>query len=200
MNSHRVSKLRVPPNRVPSILQMSGATLTVGTQVLTARGSRPVEDLKPGDQLVTKDFGLQKLRYIAFQDVDLKPDPKTAPVKVQNRALGFDSATYFAPAQLLTCRHPMFDMMFGAPEILVQCGDLVDAPGFEQIENLHSVTYVALGFVRRQILSCNGGFVEIGPSSLTPSRIMLGPEEARLAIQLLDPKPEQPKRRSFPLH
>lgn len=200
MNSHRVSTLRIHPNRVPSILQMSGATLTVGTQVLTATGVRPVEELKPGDQLVTKDFGLQKLRYIAFQDFDLMPDPKTAPVKVLNRALGFETASYFAPAQLLTCRHPMFDMMFGAPEVLVHCGDLIDAPGFEQIENLRSITYVALGFMRRQILPCNGGFVEIGPGSLAPSRIVLGPEEARLAIQLLEPKPEQPKRRSFPLH
>ena len=82
MTKHTVSTIRVPPRRQGSVLQLSGATLTVGTEVLTSKGLRLVEDLKPGNALITKDFGLQKLRYIAFQDANIAADRSLAPVKI----------------------------------------------------------------------------------------------------------------------
>lgn len=195
-----LQKVHVPKAQGRTVLQMSGAGLTVGSLIQTARGEMAIEDLKPGNLIVTKDFGMQKLRYIAFQDVDLNAAPKLTPIKVDCRFLGFDQISYLAPDQHLSLRHPMFDVMFGASEVLVRCVDLLDHPGFERVANLASLTYVALGFAHRQIIMCNGAAVEVGPKGLKPARIALGQEEARLAIQLLEPKHPQPKRHSFPLH
>lgn len=200
MTTRSVQSIRVPARFEPTKLQMSKATITVGSMILTDQGPRLIEDLKAGDMVITKDLGFQKLKYIAFRDVDLRAQPASAPIKVDCQLLGLDHASYFEPDQYFSIRHQMFEMMFGAPEVLIRCGDLSDQPGFERVQNLTSVTYVALGFARRHIISCNGAQIEIGAMAQKPTRMRLGAEEARLALQLLTPKQSQAKRHSFPLH
>jgi hypothetical protein len=179
---------------------MSTAALTVGSMIATDRGERPIEDLKPGDLIITRNLGLQKLRYISFQDVDLTSEPLQSPIKINCRHLGFDRSGYFKPNQRISLRNPMFEIMFGSSEVLVRCGDLIDQPGVEHVNNLTSVTYVSLGFLKRHLVMCNGGLIDVGPESQKPTRTCLGSEEARLAVQLLQPKETPPKRHSFPLH
>jgi hypothetical protein len=179
---------------------MASPTLTVGSLIMTSEGERCAEDLKPGDLIVTKYFGLQKLKYVAFKDVYFGAARNPWPIKVDCRHLGFEGVSYFAPDQKIFIRHPMFEIMFGASEVLARSGDLREMPGFEQVTDLSSLTYIALGFSQQQIISCNGGPISIGPTQEKSARISLGPEEAQLAIQLLEPKQPQAKRHSFPLH
>lgn len=189
--------IRIPAQRERSVLQMSGATLTVGTRVLTASGERLVEDLKPGDQVISKDFGAQPVRYTVFQDVDLKKTPELAPISLNYPGVPH---AYFAPNQQIALRHPMFDMLFGGPEILVTSSDLLDMPGVSQNTGLTSITYVALGFGRRHLITCNGITVDQGPNCEDAPRICISGEEAQLAWRLMSPSTPEPKRHGFPLH
>lgn len=197
-HSHDTFKARAP--RKSQVLQLSGASLTVGTRILTQKGETCVEDLKPGNMVVTKDFGAQKLRYIAFQDVDLRKKPDLAPIRVTNPKRPGVLVGHFAPSQRLALRHPMFKAMFNGREVLVECGDLVELPGIQTVQNLKSITYVALGFARHQLVFCNQAVIEIGTRNQEASRVSLGPEEARLAWNMVHPAPQSRKRQGFPLH
>lgn len=190
----------MPVRRSRTVLQMSEATLTVGSMILTDQGERPVEDLQPGQLVFTKNLGLQKLRYVALQDVDLTGSPQLSPIKINAGRFGIEKESFFHPSQHIEVRHPLFDMMFGSSEVLLRCGELLDQPGFSQISDLTSLTYVALGFSHHHVVICNGAPVDVGPTNRMTSRISLGPKETRLAIQLLSPRVPSPKRHSFPLH
>jgi hypothetical protein len=188
--------IRVPARRNMSVLQMSGATLTVGTRVLTPMGEQLVEDLKPGDQVISRDYGAQAVRYTAFQDIKIT-ELSLAPIHLNYPGVG---SAYFAPAQKIVLRHAMFDVLFGNSEVLVTCADLIDMPGATQSTGLSSITYVALGFALHHLVTCNGITVDIGPPAEKASRPCLSGEEAHLAWRLITPTESLPKRHGFPLH
>ena len=57
----------------------------------TARGEVPVEALRRGDRLVTRDNGLRRIHWIGRRDVDyseLLVEPALAPVLLRAGALG----------------------------------------------------------------------------------------------------------------
>ena len=176
---------------------MSGATLTVGTRILTSLGEKLVEDLRPGDLVISKDHGAQAVRYTAFQDVTTSGQENLSPISLLYPGVGH---VYFAPSQKIALRHPMFDMLFGNPEVLVKCEDLIDMPNVTSMSGLTSITYVALGFAHRHLITCNGVLADVGPFDKAASRICVGAEEARLAWRLMSPTENLPKRHGFPLH
>ncbi|WP_084861353.1 Hint domain-containing protein [Salibaculum halophilum] len=64
---------------------------TAGTQILTPGGPRPVEDLAPGDLVVTRDAGPQPIRWAGRVEVDaarLRNDPALRPVRIAAHAFG----------------------------------------------------------------------------------------------------------------
>ncbi len=190
-----VQTFRAADEHVKTPSQVSGATLTVGTRILTTSGERLVEDLRPGDRVISKDFGAQAIRYTAFLDVE-NLDASTAPVEINCPNQG---RAYFAPDQKIVLRHPMFEMLFGRSEVLVSCKDIIDMPGVLQNTALSSVTYVVLGLAVHHLVTCNGITVDIGPPAEITSRQCLSGEEARLAWRLTQPAVTQPKRHGFPL-
>ncbi|MEL7151232.1 MAG: Hint domain-containing protein [Pseudomonadota bacterium] len=64
---------------------------TPGTRLATDRGWRPVEDLRRGDRLVTRDNGLKRIAWSGRRDVgyaDLAEVPELRPVLVRRGAFG----------------------------------------------------------------------------------------------------------------
>jgi len=65
--------------------------LAAGTNVRTPCGLRHVENLRPGDLVVTRNDGLQPLRMIWKQTIcgnEVAADPSLAPVVIPPRAIG----------------------------------------------------------------------------------------------------------------
>lgn len=64
---------------------------TPGTRIATERGWRPVEDLRRGDRVVTRDNGLKRIAWAGRRDVtyaDLADIPELTPVLVRRGAFG----------------------------------------------------------------------------------------------------------------
>lgn len=64
---------------------------TPGTRILTANGERPVEDLKPGDLVITLDSGPQPILAVARRSLslaDLDQSPQFRPIRIRRGALG----------------------------------------------------------------------------------------------------------------
>ena len=64
--------------------------LVAGTSVRTPCGPRRVENLRPGDLIVTRDNGLQAVRVVFSRTVsaaEIAADPALAPIRLEPRAI-----------------------------------------------------------------------------------------------------------------
>ncbi|MGB3148844.1 MAG: Hint domain-containing protein [Paracoccaceae bacterium] len=138
---------------------------TSGTLITTLQGEKPVESLRPGDRIVTRENGLQTLRTIFRRDYDyaeLAAAPQLWPLQVMAGSLG--------PSQ------PEKDLLVGSNlRLLVDAESAVESPegpdalcSAKLLEDGHnvrkcavlSVSYVHLGFDRHEIVLANGIWAE----------------------------------------
>ena len=164
---------------------------TPGTRIVTDRGDIPVEDLVAGDLVLTRDNGLQPLRWVGQRKLslaDLIVQPKLRPVRIAQGALG----------QGLPCRemkvspqHRMLvegwraEMLFGEAEVLVAATHLTGLPGVEQVLT-GGVTYVHIMFDRHEIVLADGAWSE----SFQPAQRMLNSMDTAASEEILTLFPE----------
>ena len=146
-----------------------------GTMVETAKGAVEVLDLRVGDLVVTRDNGLQPVRWIGARTLsagELAADASLRPVRIRAGALAPG-----APAQDLVVsqqhrvlvRSRIAERMFGTEEISVAAKHLVGMDGFDICEDCDGVTYVHILFDRHEIVVSNGAETEslfAGPMAL----------------------------------
>lgn len=204
-----MTALSIPPIKLPAqpktgTVRLSPATLTVGTRVMTGAGEQYVEDLKPGDRILTKDLGMQSLKCVAFRDADLRLHPASAPVRIPAAAFGDDRSSqdmFVAPEQRIALRHRMFDVLFTSREVLATARDIIGFGGIEQVSGLRAITYVSLGFLQHHLIYSGNLAFDIGPNCQKTSRPTLSRDEARLACSMMRPHvTQQHKPAGFPLH
>jgi hypothetical protein len=165
-----------------SVDQTQIVCFAVGTRIETARGARPVERLRPGDQVRTLDHGLQPLRWVSLQRVRARG--KDAPIMFRKGAWGVRRTLKVSAQHRMLIRGGPVEMHFALPEVLVPAAALVDgnwvtrAPG-------GWITYVHLMFDRHEIIFANGVPAESfypGPEALATL-----PDFARRELQLRFP-------------
>jgi hypothetical protein len=164
---------------------------TPGTLIDTARGKVAVEDLAPGDKVLTRDHGYQPLAWVGRRDLsaaELAQCPAAAPIRIAAGALGKD-----LPERdlLVSPRHRMLitgaraELMFGEREVLVCAADLLGLPGVTQ-EGAADTSYIHVMCDAHQIIRAEGSWTE----SFQPAEAVLGALEAGTRAELLGLFPE----------
>lgn len=118
-----------------SMPEFSTSGIAQGSLVETARGPVLARDLRLGDRVLTRDHGLQPVRWIGSSTVmyedetaQEKPVRGTGPVRIRAGALGSDPDAgnlILAPGQRLLARNALNDLLFGTDEVMVSVGDLI---------------------------------------------------------------------------
>ncbi|PJI91807.1 Hint domain-containing protein [Yoonia maricola] len=149
------------------------------TMIETETGAKPIEALTVGDLVLTRDRGLQTIRWIGQSTV--AADGKLAPVRISAGSLGQN-----APARdlLVSRQHRMLvssavcERMFGNREILVPAIKLTGLPGVFVDEAPSEVTYYHLMTDQHDIVYAEG----------VPSETLLSGPQAMEALpkQALD--------------
>lgn len=128
---------------------------TAGTPIDTPGGPVPVEALRPGDLVLTRDNGPQPLLWSAMRrlsQADLVANPKLLPVEIAAGALGNDLRLDVSPQHAVLLRDPDGEeRLFRAIHLARLKGG-----GVRQRMGCRGVTYVHLMFDRHQVL-CSGG-------------------------------------------
>lgn len=138
---------------------------TPGTLIATPRGERPVEDLRAGDRVVTRDNGIQEIRWVGRKEVGgraLRATPRLAPVLVKAGALGRglpERDTLLSPNHRVLVTGERARTHFGESEVLVPARHMVGAPGVEAVGAL-GVTYLHFMFDRHEVVLSNGAWTE----------------------------------------
>lgn len=141
------------------------ACFTPGTLVETDSGPRPIENLAPGDRVLTRDNGFQTIRWVGrkhFEDADLRADAALYPVLMRKGALGPDlparDMMVSRQHRMLLCS-PRAELYFGEDEVFVRALHLVGQTGI-----LHAmvpeVTYLHLMFDRHEVILADGVWSE----------------------------------------
>ncbi|MDD9718421.1 Hint domain-containing protein [Dinoroseobacter sp. PD6] len=165
---------------------------THGTLILTPDGEIPIEALRVGDLVCTRDHGPQPIRWIGSRAVVLRDEPRgddrLRPVRIVAGALG----NGLPRRDLLVSRqHRMLissriaARMFGTPSVLGAAVKLSGLPGIFIDHGVRTVTYVHLMFDQHEIIFAEGAPTE--SLYLGPETLKMVPAEARQEILELFP-------------
>lgn len=166
-----------------------------GTTIRTARGERPVEKLRVGDLVVTRDNGLQPLAWIGHSRVsarDLARKSKLVPIRIRKGVLGAGfplSDLIVSPQHRVLVRSVIARRMFDEDELLIPAVRLLGLEGVERAEDLEEVVYYHLLLARHEIVYSNGAETEslyIGKQTLRTLSSAARAEIAELFPALLE--------------
>ncbi|SEO06351.1 Hint domain-containing protein [Salinihabitans flavidus] len=135
-----------------------------GTRIVTRRGEVAVEDLRPGDSLVTRDRGFAPLRWIGTATIT--PCPHTAPVCIPAGALGRNLPArdlHISPGHRIWMKNDSFGAAFASSEVLVPAEQLVGWRGVDRRRDPGRVDYIHLLLDAHHIIMADGLPVESLP-------------------------------------
>jgi hypothetical protein len=127
---------------------------TPGTRILTPRGERPVETLREGDMVVTRDHGPRPIRWVGRRTVPGRGE--FAPVRVGPAVFGTASGGLLVSPQhrlLVTGYHA--ELLFGSDEVLVAAKHLLGGTDACRAP-CAAVTYIHLMFDRHEVIYAEG--------------------------------------------
>ncbi|MEM7732953.1 MAG: Hint domain-containing protein [Pseudomonadota bacterium] len=127
---------------------------TSGTGIETPKGHTLIEDLRPGDLVVTRDSGAQPVRWIGHRRVDAKG--RFVPIRVQKGAFGATHDLLLSPQHRVLVAHYWSGLLFGEDEVLVKAKDLVNDSNVRPAYDLTDVTYFHVLFDKHEIINANG--------------------------------------------
>jgi hypothetical protein len=145
---------------------ISAATCyTPGIAIATPRGERFIEDLHAGDRVITRDNGIQPIRWIGTRSLsvaDLTRAPHLRPVLIGHAALGRnlpEREMRVSPNYRLLVSAAQSSLYVEQAEVLTAAKHLVGIPGVAEAP-LEPITYIHLLFDRHEVILSNGCWTE----------------------------------------
>jgi Ca2+-binding RTX toxin-like protein len=138
---------------------------TPGTLIATPKGEMLVEHLNVGDKVITRDNGIQEIRWVganALTWADFTTNPHLKPVLVKRGSLGNDlpeQDMLVSPNHRLLVANERTSLYFDEHEVLVAAKHLVGAAGVNSIDSV-GTTYLHFMFDRHEVVLSNGAWTE----------------------------------------
>jgi len=154
---------------------------TPGTLIATPRGARDIASLRPGDMVVTRDHGLQPVRWIESRSVPARG--RFAPIRITPGVVtGLERDLLVSPQHRMLFQGYRADLLFGESEVLAAARHLVDGLSVTQEES-DTVTYVHMMFDQHEIVFAEGAATEsFHPGDLSITAISDPAREELFAI------------------
>jgi len=131
---------------------------TPGTRIATPNGLVAIEYLKIGDLVVTRDQGLQPIRW--FESRTVPAVDRFAPVRIRKNVLsGQDRDLIVSPQHRVLFQGYQAELLFGEREVLVSAKHLIDGMDVTQDEQ-SAVTYIHIMFDSHQVIYAEGAATE----------------------------------------
>ena len=174
--------------------EQSGGVIcfTPGTRIQTPTGPVPVEALREGDLIQTKDNGPQEVQWVGSRRMTgarLFAMPRLRPVRIRAGAFGIerpDEEFLVSPEHRMLVTGPAARALFNTDEVLVRASDLVNGRTVVRDLAVREVTYVHLLLPRHEVLFANG----VETESFHPSNTALTTLRDADRMRLLAMMPE----------
>ena len=175
---------------------------TRGCRILCADGiERPVEDLSIGDEVLTKDNGLQPIRWIGSSRLDadtLSAFPNRRPVRLRAGAVGNARDLSVSPQHRMLVTGDLAKAIApGQDEVLVPAKALLNDHSITTDHEAREVEYFHILFDRHELIRAEGAWSE----SFLPGRYMMDAMDRDTVSEIVSIFPEledQPDAYSTP--
>ncbi|MEO0485484.1 MAG: Hint domain-containing protein [Pseudomonadota bacterium] len=124
-----------------------------GTLITTPTGERRIEELRPGDLVMTQDNGPQAVRWIGKRTMPARGE--FAPIRIDAGALGDHRQLMVSPQHRVLIRDTFSELLFGEAEVLVAAKHLVNDLTIRPMEG-GFVTYIHLLFDAHEVVYSEG--------------------------------------------
>lgn len=137
-----------------------------GTMILTDRGEVAIEDLTPGDKVMTRDQGPQEIRWIGRKTLSariLQANDKLRPIRIRAGALAAGTPAtdlIVSPQHRILVRSAIAQRLFGTDEVLVAAKHLLEVEGIEIAQDMPEVTYFHFLLNDHHVVVSNGAQTE----------------------------------------
>ena len=138
--------------QIPSKAKVQASGFAAGAIIMTLDGEKPVEDLRAGDRIITRDTGMAILKDVSQRTV------RTHAVRIQAGSLGHTRPVrdVLLPAgQSILIRDWRAEAMFNAKRAMVQAIQLIDGE-FITDEGEAQLTLFTLEFDAPHVLYVDG--------------------------------------------
>jgi len=138
---------------------------TPGTLIATPKGEVAVEALREGDKVITRDNGIQEIRWVGkrtLERAELAEKPHFKPILLKKGCLGHglpERDMVVSPQHRVLVASEMTELYFNETEVLVPAKHLTRKWGISQLETLRA-TYIHLMFDRHEVVLSNGAWTE----------------------------------------
>jgi Ca2+-binding RTX toxin-like protein len=138
---------------------------TPGTSIATPKGERLVEELKVGDKVITRDNGIQEIRWLGAKDMDWKQlalNPHLKPILVRAGSLGNglpERDMMVSPNHRLLVANDKTALYFEENEVLAAAKHLVNNRGIHEVETM-GTQYIHFMFDNHEVVLSNGAWTE----------------------------------------
>ena len=138
---------------------------TPGTTIATRRGEIPVQQIKVGDLVVTRDNGLQPVRWVGRRNLgrdNLLRTPGFNPVRIKAGAFGEgvpQRDMMVSPNHRMLVASETAEVMFSEREVLVAAKHLVGLDGVETVTP-DKVSYIHMLFDNHEVVFADGTWAE----------------------------------------
>ncbi len=135
---------------------------TPGTRISTPRGPVPVDVLRQGDLVLTRDNGAQPVRWTGGRQMSgarLYVMPSLRPIRIRAGALGIErpeEELLVSPEHRMLLRGDHARALFNTPEVMVAARDLINGQTITVDHSVRAVTYIHLLLDAHQVLWANG--------------------------------------------
>ena len=137
-----------------TLAQMACVSFTRGTRITLGTGAQvAIEDLQPGDRVLTRDSGVQEVTWIGRSTV--RAVGSMAPILIRAGALNNAAALLVSPDHRLMVYQRTDEIGAGSPEILVRARDLVNGDTVV-VQDGGFVDYYQILFDRHYIIYAEG--------------------------------------------
>lgn len=169
---------------------------TRGSQIATIGGLVPVDQLKVGDKVITRDNGYQEIRWIGRNQLSpsaLARQPHLKPVMIRKGSLGADLPgrdMMVSPQHRMLLTNAELMLHFGESEVLVPAKHLVNDQNIGRVTT-QGVEYIHVLFDHHEVILADGAWTE----SFQPGDYSLGTldQDARSELRALFPELENPE-------
>jgi Ca2+-binding RTX toxin-like protein len=165
---------------------------TEGCLIETDRGPVPVECIKVGARVLTRDSGYRPVRWVGRRDLgcgELAARPSFLPVLIRKGALGAGEPArdmVVSPQHRLLLTGARMELITGEAEVLAAAVHLVGRPGIGRMSWIDKISYIHIMFDQHEIVRADGTWSE----SFQPGAATLDGMESAQRIEIYSLFPE----------
>lgn len=177
-----------------------------GTTLMTDKGDQPVDWIRPGDQVMTKDHGFQPVLWVGRTNISaskLELAPNLRPIRIAAHSIDPHTPTHdllLSPEHRVLLKSPQIKLLFDCDEVFAAIKTVSNGGAIAQIQPRHDIAYYHILFQNHEIVLAQGLWVEsffpgnMGLSSLSAKnraqiQQLLGPNAAKIKTARLCLKP-----------